>query len=65
MLSNETDIKKYFYHLKKYSVDFSFPNLYKDVDSNKKDIIEAILKYYLETNKSFETFGEKISNILE
>lgn len=65
VLSNETDIKKYFYHLKKYSVDFSFPNLYKDVDSNKKDIIEAILKYYLETNKSFETFGENISNILE
>lgn len=65
VLSNEVDLKIYFNHLKKYTVDFSFPNLCKDVDSNKKDIIEAILKYYLETNKSFETFGENISNILE
>ena len=63
--SNETDLKKYFCHLKKYSVNFSFPNLYKDVDSDKKGIIEAILKYYLETNKSLETFEQKISNILE
>lgn len=65
VLDNESDLKIYFNHLKKYTVAFSFPNLYKDGDSNQKDVIEAILKYYLESNKSFDTFEQKISNILE
>lgn len=65
MLDNESDLKIYFNHLKKYTVAFSFPNLYKDGDSNQKDVIEAILKYYLESNKSFDTFEQKVSNILE
>lgn len=65
VLDNESDLKIYFNHLKKYTVALSFPNLYKDGDSNQKDVIEAILKYYLESNKSFDTFEQKISNILE
>ena len=65
VLSNESDLKIYFNHLKKYTVDLSFPNLYKNEYPNKKEIIEALLKYYIENNKSFDTFEQKISNILE
>ena len=62
VLTNEKDLEIYYNHLKNHGIDLEFPNL--DIDKISKNMIEAILKYYIESKKGFDSFKQNIFKIL-
>lgn len=61
---NEADLKNYYFHQKKYNRIFEFPNLYGSDTTGKKEVIESILKYFIENEKDFSNFEQCCKNIL-
>lgn len=62
--NNEADLKNYYFHQKKYNRIFEFPNLYVSDTTGKKELIESILKYFIENGKDFSNFEQCCKNIL-
>lgn len=63
LTSNEVDIRNYYFHQKRYHRLFEFPNLYISENTAKKKAIEAILIYYIESEKDFSTFENSCKGI--
>lgn len=61
---NEADLKNYYFHQKKYNRIFEFPNLYGSDTTGKKEVIESVLKYFIENEKDFSNFEQCCKNIL-
>lgn len=73
--NNKEDLIVYYQQIKKQGLSIDFPNLFK-VDEDrlrkkcledrlrKKRLIEEIVKYYLESGKSFDHFGEDCSFVI-
>ena len=73
--NNKEDLIVYYQQIKKQGLSIDFPNLFK-VDEDrlrkkrledrlrKKLLIEEIVKYYLESGKSFDHFGEDCSFVI-
>lgn len=73
--NNKEDLIVYYQQIKKQGLSIDFPNLFKvDEDSlrkkcledrlRKKRLVEEVVKYYLESRKSFDHFGEDCSSII-
>ena len=64
--NNKEDLIVYYQQIKKQGLSIDFPKLF-NVDEDrlrKKRLIEEIVKYYLESGKSFDHFGEDCSSII-
>ena len=73
--NNKEDLIVYYQQIKKQGFSIDFPKLFK-VDEDrlrkkcledrlrKKRLIEEIVKYYLESGKSFDHFGEDCSFVI-
>ena len=67
--NNQEDLIVYYQQIKKQGLSIDFPKLFnenKDKDDRlrKKRLIEEIVKYYLESGKSFDHFGEDCASII-
>lgn len=64
--NNKEDLIIYYQQIKKQGLSIDFPKLFnEDEDSlSKKSLIEEIVKYYLESGKSFDHFREDCASII-
>ena len=67
--NNQEDLIVYYQQIKKQGLSIDFPKLFnenKDKDDRlrKKRLIEEIVKYYLDSGKSFDHFGEDCASII-
>ncbi|KEQ34609.1 HNH endonuclease family protein [Streptococcus mitis] len=64
--NNKEDLIVYYQQTKKQGLSIDFPKLFnKDEDGlSKKSLIEEIVKYYLESGKSFDHFREDCASII-
>lgn len=60
---NEGDLRMYYKYKKKNNLQFTFPNLCIS-DTDKRDVLVSVLKFYLENNKDFNTFKKNCNHIL-
>ena len=67
--NNQEDLIVYYQQIKKQGLSIDFPKLFKEDEDKddrlrKKCLIEEIVKYYLESGKSFDHFGEDCSFVI-
>ena len=73
--NNKEDLTVYYQQIKKQGLSIDFPKLFNvdedrlrkkclDDKLRKKRLIEEIVKYYLESGKSFDHFGEDCASII-
>ena len=65
--NNQEDLIVYYQQIKKQGLSIDFPKLFnenKDDRLRKKRLIEEIVRYYLESGKSFDHFGEDCSFVI-
>ena len=67
--NNKEDLIFYYQQIKKQGLSIDFPELFKEDEDKddrlrKKCLIEEIVKYYLESGKSFDHFGEDCSFVI-
>ena len=67
--NNKEDLILYYQQIKKQGLSIDFPKLFKEDEDRddrlrKKCLIEEIVKYYIESGKSFEHFGEDCASII-
>lgn len=64
--NNKEDLIVYYQQTKKQGLSIDFPKLFnKDEDGlSKKSLIEEVVKYYLESGKSFDHFREDCASII-
>ena len=67
--NNKDDLIIYYQQIKKQGLSIDFPKLFKEDEDKddrlrKKCLIEEIVKYYIESGKSFEHFGEDCASII-
>ena len=67
--NNKEDLIFYYQQIKKQGLSIDFPELFKEDEDKddrlrKKCLIEEIVKYYIESGKSFEHFGEDCASII-
>ena len=56
IVENRADFIEYYNHIRGQNLEIKFPNLYKDDEVGKKNVVESIMIFFLESNRDFSEF---------
>lgn len=56
IVENRANFIEYYKHRREKKLEIKFPNLYKDDEVGKKNVVESIMMFFLESNRDFSEF---------
>ncbi|WP_456048640.1 hypothetical protein [Abiotrophia defectiva] len=56
IVENRANFIEYYKHRREKKLEIRFPNLYKDDEVGKKNVVESIMIFFLESNRDFSEF---------